>query len=138
MVTPIERETAATLIGKRLEKVLFTALSDQEKTDSRYLDIAYQLNGLLLQNEPENSLVKMIENKNYEWNSPWCKVYEQRQKELDDFLANPIDVVEGVSQCRHCKSRRTIQWAKQTRSGDEATSTFVRCVECGKQWMQSS
>lgn len=55
-------------------------------------------------------------------------------KEEEDFIMNPPVVDEGVIQCKKCKSLRTISFNKQTRSGDEAVSVFVRCVDCGAQF----
>lgn len=55
-------------------------------------------------------------------------------KEEEDFIMNPPSVDEGVIQCNRCKSNRTISFNKQTRSGDEAVSVFVRCVDCGAQF----
>jgi DNA-directed RNA polymerase subunit M/transcription elongation factor TFIIS len=55
-------------------------------------------------------------------------------KEEEDFIMNPPVVDEGVIQCNKCKSNRTISFNKQTRSGDEAVTVFVRCVDCGAQF----
>lgn len=55
-------------------------------------------------------------------------------QEEEDFILNPPVVDEGVIQCKRCKSSRTISFNKQTRSGDEAVSVFVRCVDCGAQF----
>lgn len=63
--------------------------------------------------------------------------YDLIRKEIqeeEDFIMNPPVVDEGVIQCKRCKSSRTISFNKQTRSGDEAVSVFVRCVDCGAQF----
>lgn len=63
--------------------------------------------------------------------------YDLIRKEIqeeEDFIMNPPVVDEGVIQCKKCKSSRTISFNKQTRSGDEAVSVFVRCVDCGAQF----
>ena len=54
--------------------------------------------------------------------------------ENDDFISNPPQVEEGVIECSRCKSKRTISFSKQTRSGDEACTVFVRCAECNHQF----
>ena len=57
----------------------------------------------------------------------------QEQKEEDDFITNPAEVEEGVHEC-DCGSKRTLSFTLQTRGGDEATSVWAQCVECGKRW----
>ena len=36
--------------------------------------------------------------------------------------------------CGRCKKRRCVYFQKQTRAADEPSTTFVRCMECDKQW----
>lgn len=59
------------------------------------------------------------------------------QKEYDEYLTNPVEVEEGVLQCRKCKSERVLSQSLQVRSGDEATSTFARCSVCNYKWVQN-
>ena len=54
--------------------------------------------------------------------------------EEQDFIENPPVVEEGVIECGKCKSKRTFSFNKQTRSGDEAVTVFVRCANCGYQF----
>lgn len=42
--------------------------------------------------------------------------------------------IEGVQPCPKCHSRNTITMEKQTRSGDEATSSLSLCFACGNKW----
>lgn len=44
--------------------------------------------------------------------------------------------VKNVGRCRSCSSNELIFVKKQMRSGDEATTIFVRCVLCGKRWRE--
>lgn len=50
---------------------------------------------------------------------------------------NQEEGVEGVAKCRFCPSTRVVWARKQTSGGDEATTIFVRCVQCGKGWRES-
>ncbi len=64
------------------------------------------------------------------------KVFEEvelLQKEQDEFVTTPAEVEEGVLECK-CGSKKTISFTLQTRSGDEATSVWARCVSCGSKW----
>jgi len=56
---------------------------------------------------------------------------ETLQKEQDEFVTMPAEVEEGVLECSKCGSKKTISFTLQTRSGDEATSVWARCVSCG-------
>ena len=42
--------------------------------------------------------------------------------------------VEGVFQCRKCKSKATEYYQLQTRSADEPMTTFVTCTNCENRW----
>ena len=44
--------------------------------------------------------------------------------------------VKGVGKCRHCPSTELVFAEKTTRSLDEPTTIFVRCVRCNKRWKQ--
>ena len=40
----------------------------------------------------------------------------------------------GMYKCARCKSTRTTNFQKQTRSADEPMTVFVKCKDCGKRW----
>jgi len=41
---------------------------------------------------------------------------------------------EGFFTCARCKSKKTTYYQLQTRSADEPMTTFVSCINCGKNW----
>ena len=49
-------------------------------------------------------------------------------------LIDTKDVVEGIFQCKKCKSKRTTYYSLQTRSSDEPMTNFITCVECSNRW----
>lgn len=59
--------------------------------------------------------------------------YRIKIEEEDNFATCPLEIEEGVLECK-CGSKRTISFQKQTRSADEGSTTFAKCVECGTQW----
>lgn len=44
--------------------------------------------------------------------------------------------VKGVERCKRCGSNEVVFAEKQTRSADEPTTVFIRCVQCGNRWRQ--
>lgn len=45
-----------------------------------------------------------------------------------------LELVEGVTMCLKCKSRKVYTYQMQTRSGDEAMTTFYVCSVCAAKW----
>jgi len=43
-------------------------------------------------------------------------------------------VPDGVFRCSRCKTRKTTYTLAQTRSADEPMTTFVSCLNCGRNW----
>lgn len=55
-------------------------------------------------------------------------------KEQEDYLNNPIQVEDGIIECKKCHSFKTLSFAKQTRASDEGTTVFVKCAVCHHQF----
>lgn len=98
--------------------------------------VAFQAYGLILQGKTKDEVVNWIQNGRVGFSSPVFDEFEKIQHEYDDFMCNPVNVVEGVVACS-CGSKRTFSTQKQTRGSDEPLTTFSRCVECGKTWSYS-
>ena len=45
-----------------------------------------------------------------------------------------LELVEGVTKCNKCKSNKVYTYQMQTRSGDEAMTTFYVCSVCAAKW----
>ena len=97
---------------------------------------AYQIYGLHLKKVSTEELKTVIKNKQFGFKSPVFDEFEKTQREHDDFLCNPVNVVEGIVVCA-CGSKRTFSTQKQTRGSDEPLTTFSRCVDCEKTWSYS-
>lgn len=77
-----------------------------------------------------------INNKKTGFNHPFYDTISTVIKEQNDFIKNPfLNIEKGVIKCKKCNSERVFSYAKQTRSGDEATSVFCECVECKSKWI---
>jgi len=58
------------------------------------------------------------------------KMYKDIRK---DILTRPKHE-DGFFTCRRCKSKKTTYYQLQTRSADEPMTTYVSCLNCGKNW----
>ena len=122
------RDQFKTLLPSSVLKALVKAECDEQT--------AFQVYGLLLQGSSKEDVVNLIQTGRIGFKSPVFDEYEKSQQEHDDFMCNPVNVVEGVVTCS-CGSKRTFSTQKQTRGSDEPLTTFSRCVECGKTWSYS-
>jgi DNA-directed RNA polymerase subunit M/transcription elongation factor TFIIS len=75
-----------------------------------------------------------IKNKQFGYHHSTFDTIKKCLEEEQNFIENPPVVEEGVIECGKCKSKRTFSFNKQTRSGDEAVTVFVRCADCGHQF----
>ena len=118
-----------------LEKLVKKATGDDTEF---YIWAIYQICGLLLKKEKTVKEVGVEVGKgNIGWKSCTYTDISQKIEEFDDYLVNPFEIVQGVSQCEKCGSKRTWNVQKQTRSSDEPMTTFSRCVDCGNSWSYS-
>ena len=85
----------------------------QLKADKKEEDI---LNYIKIKNEDlENKFKNKLQN----------ELIKQNQK---------IEIEEGVTTCKNCSSKRILTYQMQTRSGDEAMTTFYVCTNCATKW----
>jgi DNA-directed RNA polymerase subunit M/transcription elongation factor TFIIS len=62
--------------------------------------------------------------------------YIQEEIEQDNFIIQPFEIVEGITECK-CGSKRVYSFTKQTRGGDEISTTFNECLSCKSKWSYS-
>jgi DNA-directed RNA polymerase subunit M/transcription elongation factor TFIIS len=121
-----------------VEKAIFKKLSEIGDVDEDiYKWCVYGVVGLLCQNTDKKEVLKDIKAGKIGWQNPTYDNVAAKIEEFDNYLIIPFEVVEGVTECPRCKSRRTLNVQKQTRSADEPMTTFSRCVDCGFQWTYS-
>lgn len=70
------------------------------------------------------------------WPERWQEAFEavaarQLRKETNIDASTAPD---GAYTCGKCKSKKTVYTSLQTRSADEPTTNFVKCLACGKRW----
>lgn len=61
---------------------------------------------------------------------------EEQQQEREEEEEQQDDEEEGLLQCFRCKSTRVESYQRQTRSADEAMTTFCMCLACHHRWKQ--
>jgi DNA-directed RNA polymerase subunit M/transcription elongation factor TFIIS len=59
------------------------------------------------------------------------RMYKELRKES---MAKEAQNQEGFFTCNKCKSKKTSYYQLQTRSADEPMTTYVSCLNCGKNW----
>jgi DNA-directed RNA polymerase subunit M/transcription elongation factor TFIIS len=59
------------------------------------------------------------------------------EEEQDNFIIQPFEIIEGITQCNKCGSNRVFSFTKQTRGGDESSTTFNECLKCKSKWSYS-
>jgi DNA-directed RNA polymerase subunit M/transcription elongation factor TFIIS len=85
-----------------------------------------------------NDAIARIRNGEVGWLAPECKPFQIEEEIKEQFLENPFTVDEGVLECNKCGSRKTMSYQLQDRSGDEGTSTYGKCFQCGASWRHTN
>jgi DNA-directed RNA polymerase subunit M len=55
---------------------------------------------------------------------------------IDEKLSEQRIMPTARQICPKCGNKEAYYWQVQTRSGDEAMTTFYRCVKCGQTWRE--
>jgi len=112
-----------------LEQKIYN-LADSQQT---YIDILMSVITQIQENVKLKDIMAQLKSEKY----GFChQKYEETNSLLQEqysFLENPFEVDEGVLECK-CGSKRTISFSKQIRGGDEGTTVFAKCVDCGRTW----
>lgn len=66
------------------------------------------------------------------WNADIFKTHILDEIEYDNFMENPLggEMTDSVVSCSKCKSSKTFNIEKQTRSLDEPTTIITICFDC--------
>ena len=102
-----------------------------------YNNILYQVVGDIINKKPIKDVLKTIKIGKVGINHEVFDDIKHLISEQDDFIVNPFEVEEGVTQCKKCESNRVFTYSKQVRSCDEPMTTFAQCVKCKSKWTYS-
>lgn len=105
--------------------------------DIRRPDVAAEVVGLLI-HYPFEEVVAFLRgapDENYIiYEQPAFDEARQRiTEEIETTTSNPPGTT-AFGKCRYCDCKELAFQTVQTRSGDEAMTTFVACVQCGRSW----
>jgi transcription elongation factor S-II len=68
---------------------------------------------------------------NYE---KWKEMLDEKAKTDKNKYESQVQSATDTFTCRRCKKNRCTYYQLQTRSSDEAITTFVTCLECDNRW----
>lgn len=66
----------------------------------------------------------------------WSASVDILMKKYENAYENKAVAMTDMFKCGKCKKRECTFYELQTRSGDEATTIFIRCINCGHSWRQ--
>ena len=133
----IGKKCLSKCLAKQKNITLFekTIYNLAKNNNDLYFEIIYNICGDILKKKSLKKIFNELKLGKHSFKTEEFDEIRKEQKEQDDFVENPFEVSEGVLECK-CGSNKTISYPLQTRSGDEKTSIYVCCVQCGKKWVE--
>ncbi len=64
----------------------------------------------------------------------WAKLIETKSKRDKNKFETNIAAATDSFTCRKCKGNQCTYYQMQTRSADEAMTTYINCIQCGSRW----
>jgi DNA-directed RNA polymerase subunit M/transcription elongation factor TFIIS len=64
----------------------------------------------------------------------WCQMIETKSKRDKNKFETNIAAATDAFTCRKCKGNQCTYYQMQTRSADEAMTTYISCIQCGTRW----
>lgn len=116
-----------------LEKNIYEVSNNDENI---YKNITFQIVNDIRNGKKIKELLNEIKNLNVNWKHPSLNEYIHEEIEQDNFIIQPFEIVEGITECK-CGSKRVYSFTKQTRGGDEISTTFNECLSCKSKWSYS-
>ena len=139
LLTTVIRENARKALGLTLsvesniiilENKIFE-ISDEN--ESVYKQIIFQLIVDIRNGKKLKELLEDLKQNKVHWKHQSLNEYIDEEVEQDNFIIQPFEIVEGITECK-CGSKRVYSFTKQTRGGDESSTTFNECLNCKSKW----
>jgi DNA-directed RNA polymerase subunit M/transcription elongation factor TFIIS len=133
----LNNEKNIIVFEKNIYEITNKNLKIQEDLETNYfINIYNVINIIKNKNEKLQYILESIKKGDLYWNNKFYENIHFKEQEQDNFLIKPFEIEEGVLECK-CGSKRVLSYQKQTRGGDESSTTFANCMECGKKWTYS-
>lgn len=119
------------------EKIRLDAIKYQKHVLAKYSELPscvvndYVLQLLSAKYSTGNPSKFRLSNIKLGWNDPIFNDIMKDQQEQDEFMVNPYNIADGVSVCKKCKSTKTYNVERQSRSLDEPSTVTTVCTSCG-------
>jgi DNA-directed RNA polymerase subunit M/transcription elongation factor TFIIS len=130
------KEQNVIIFEKNIYEITLKNLKKYENLEDIYIFIIYQFSNDYNTNKNVQELLKEIKNGKIHWQNNYFNDLIDKEIEQDNFLIKPIEIEEGVLECK-CGSKRVFSYQKQCRGGDESSTTFAECVACKSKWIYS-
>jgi transcription elongation factor S-II len=66
----------------------------------------------------------------------WKEIIEMKIKRDKSATTVDLSAATDIFTCSRCKKSKCTYYQMQTRSADEPMTTFITCLNCGKNWKQ--
>lgn len=143
----MEQKELKSIIRKSLQSVLkvennINTLSNKiyeisEGDENKCKNIVYQTITDINNGKKLQTILNELKKKDVLWKHPFLTDIIAEEVEQDNFIIQPFEIVEGITQCNKCGSKRVFSFTKQTRGGDESSTTFNECLNCRSKWSYS-
>lgn len=130
------KEQNIIIFEKNIHENTLKNLKKYENLEDIYIFNIYQFINDYNNNKNVQELLKEIKNGKIHWKNNYFNDLIDKEIEQDNFLIKPIEIEEGVLECK-CGSKRVFSYQKQCRGGDESSTTFAECVACKSKWIYS-
>ena len=141
-LTSVIRENARKALGLTLSvesniRILENKIFEiSDENESVYKQIIFQLIVDIRNGKKLKELLEDLNQRKVHWKHQSLNEYIDEEVEQDNFIIQPFEIVEGITQCK-CGSKRVYSFTKQTRGGDESSTTFNECLNCKSKWSYS-
>ena len=113
-----------------------TTFNNEDELEKAYINNIYQTILDIKRNKNLSDILNNIKKGNLQFKHPELNSLLLEEKEQDNFIIKPFEIEEGVLQCK-CGSRKVFSYQKQSRGGDESSSTYAECTSCKSKWVYS-